>query len=73
MQIIGALVENAGGEVENIFIAVAVTGMEPDACVAGFGYEHPVDMITELLSHATQVSRRIGAPIAIFPMTMPDN
>jgi hypothetical protein len=73
MQIIGALVESHGGEVENIFIAVSVTGMEPDACVAGYGYKDPVDLITELMSHATQVAKRIGKPIAIFPMPTSDN
>jgi hypothetical protein len=67
MGIIEDLVRKQGGEVDQIFVAVTVKGMEPDALTAGHGFEDPAELVAWLLLHAQKAGERVGIPMTFMP------
>jgi hypothetical protein len=68
MVFIESVVERKGGEVEQIFVAVTVNGMEPDAATAGHGFSDATDLIAWMLMHAKGAANRVGLNLQIHPL-----
>ena len=65
---IARMIEAKGGEVDQIFVAVAVKGMSPDACTAGIGFEDNADLLAWLLLHTQQTAHQMGVPMQLHPL-----
>lgn len=73
MQTILARVQDVGGEVENIAIFVTTSGMTPDACSVGYGFDNAAQLLIWTLTQIQILAWEVGLPIQVIPLPTDEN